>query len=108
MIGKKIYHFANKLWPLNRSLTGSGVRETLRQISKHLPRIKIKSIKSGAKVFDWTIPKEWSVKEAYITTPSGRKICNFLKNKVKVRYYNNLKNILSAYDRDIKLKSLLK
>jgi aminopeptidase-like protein len=88
MVGKEIYHFANKLWPLNRSLTGSGVRETLRQISKHLPRIKIKSIKSGTKAFDWKIPKEWSVKEAYIVTPSGRKICNFFKNNLHLVGYS--------------------
>ena len=78
MIGKDIHNFASKLWPLNRSITGEGLRETLNQISKHLPTLNIKSVKSGAKVFDWTVPKEWSVKEAYIITPSGEKYVIFL------------------------------
>ena len=59
MIGEEIHKFARKLWPLNRSITGEGVRETLRQIHSHLPSLTIKSVPSGTKVFDWTVPKEW-------------------------------------------------
>ena len=88
MIGKDIHNFASKLWPLNRSITGEGLRETLNQISKHLPTLNIKSVKSGAKVFDWTVPKEWSVKEAYIITPSGEKICDFSKNNLHLVGYS--------------------
>ena len=77
MIGKDIHNFASKLWPLNRSLTGEGSRETLNQISKYLPTLNIKSVKSGTKVFYWSIPKEWFVQEAYIITPDGKKICDF-------------------------------
>ena len=88
MIGKDIHDFASKLWPLNRSLTGEGLRETLNQISKHLPTLNIKSVKSGTKVFDWTVPKEWSVKEAYIITPSGEKICDFSKNNLHLVGYS--------------------
>ena len=61
MIGNDIYNFAKELWPINRSLTGPGVRETLKKISNHLSSLKIKSVASGTKVFDWTVPKEWSV-----------------------------------------------
>jgi aminopeptidase-like protein len=88
MIGKDIHDFASKLWPLNRSLTGEGLRETLNQISKHLPTLNIKSIKSGTKVFDWTVPKEWSVEEAYIITPGGEKICDFSKNNLHLVGYS--------------------
>ena len=88
MIGKKIYKFAQNLWSLNRSITGEGVRETLRRIYNHLPTLEIKSVASGTKVFDWTVPKEWSVKEAYIITPSGEKICDFSKNNLHLVGYS--------------------
>ena len=70
----------NKLYFLNRSLTGKGVRDTLKIIKQEFSLLKIKSIKSGTKVFDWTVPKEWKVHEAYIVTPNGDKICDFSEN----------------------------
>ena len=88
MIGDEIHKFARELWPINRSLTGDGVRETLQRISKHLPALEIKSVPSGTKVFDWTVPKEWHVKKAYIITPSGEKICDFSKNNLHLLGYS--------------------
>lgn len=79
MIGSEIHKLAQSLWPINRSITGEGVRKTLEIISKHLPKLKIKSVKTGTKVFDWVIPKEWNVKEAYILTPKGKKYATFQK-----------------------------
>ena len=89
MIGKKIHNFARDLWPINRSITGEGVRETLKHIQKHLPELKIHRIASGKKVFDWTIPDEWSVKDAWIKTPSGEKICDFKKNNLHLLGYSS-------------------
>ena len=77
-IGLEIHEFAKELWPINRSITGEGVRETLKMIKRPLSQSKINSVPSGTKVFDWTVPKEWSVEDAYIITPSGEKICDFL------------------------------
>ena len=88
MIGQKIYDFAVQLWPLNRSLTGEGVRKTLDKIRNHLPNMVVSSIASGTKVFDWTIPKEWYVNEAYIVKPNGRKICDFSKNNLNLLGYS--------------------
>ena len=88
MIGDEIYKFAQELWGINRSITGEGVRETLKRISKHLPKLEIKSVQSGSKVFDWTVPKEWNVKEAYIITPDGKKICNFSENNLHLVGYS--------------------
>lgn len=88
MISKKIYDFAVQLWPLNRSLTGEGVRKTLDKIRNHLPNMVVSSIASGTKVFDWTIPKEWYVNEAYIVKPNGRKICDFSKNNLNLLGYS--------------------
>jgi aminopeptidase-like protein len=76
------------LWPICRSITGEAVRETLRIISLHLHELEIKSVSSGTQVFDWTVPKEWSVKEAYIVTPSGEKICDFSKNNLHIIGYS--------------------
>ena len=88
MIGKDIHLFAGELWPFNRSITGKGVRQTLNKISKHLPMLKILSVPTGTKVFDWSIPKEWNVKEAYIITPDGEKICDFSKNNLHLVGYS--------------------
>lgn len=64
---KKFYQIAKlKLFPLNRSLTGKGVRKTLQIIKKEFPKLKIKKFKSGSKVFDWRIPAEWNITKAYV------------------------------------------
>ena len=88
MIGNDIHKLAKELWPYNRSLTGQGVIDTLNQISMHIPDLNIKSVKSGTKVFDWVVPREWSVKEAYIITPSGKKICDFSENNLHLVGYS--------------------
>ena len=88
MIGKSIYKFAQELWPINRSITGKGTKETLKLIKQHLPQLKINSVPSGTNVFDWIIPKEWDVKEAYVITPSGEKICDFSKNNLHLVGYS--------------------
>jgi|MDSY01.1.fsa_nt_gb aminopeptidase-like protein len=88
IIGQEIYKLAKSLWPLNRSLTGDGVRETLNIIKKLLPNLKIKEVPTGTKVFDWTIPKEWKVNKAYIVDPNGNKICDFSKNNLHLVGYS--------------------
>lgn len=88
MIGADIHQFAKELWPINRSITGEGVRDTLGLIKRHLPNLKINSVPSGTSVFDWTVPREWNVKEAYIITPSGEKICDFNENNLHLLGYS--------------------
>ena len=61
----KIEHYFDKLFPLNRSITGKGYQKSLDIISEIIPLKKINFLK-GQKVFDWKIPKEWNVKDAYI------------------------------------------
>ena len=87
-IGSEIHEFARELWPINRSITGEGVRETLKKISHHLPTLDIKSVPSGTKVFDWEIPNEWYINEAYIIMPNGKKICNFSENNLYLVGYS--------------------
>jgi aminopeptidase-like protein len=89
VIGKEIHNFAKKLWGLNRSITGEGVRHTLELVKRdYLKKLIIKSISSGTKVFDWTVPPEWQVTKAYIITPNGQKICDFTKNNLHLVGYS--------------------
>ena len=88
MIGEEIYNFASELWPINRSITGKGTRQTLKKIKEHLPDLKIHNIPSGTKAFDWIVPKEWNVIEAFIITPSGKKICDFNVNNLHLLGYS--------------------
>ncbi len=89
MLGYQIHNFAKKLWKINRSITGEGVRETLEKIKKeHLQYLNIESVPSGTKVFDWVVPLEWHVSEAYIITPSGKKICDFSINNLHLVGYS--------------------
>ena len=87
-IGINIHNLAKQLWGINRSITGEGVRQTLTAISEHIPNLKIHSVKSGTKVFDWDVPKEWHVNEAYIISPSGERICDFKKNNLHLVGYS--------------------
>ena len=64
MIGNKIYNLAKKVWSYDRSLTGNGVRKTLKEFNKVFKRLKIFEIKSGTKAFDWVVPDEWNVNQA--------------------------------------------
>jgi aminopeptidase-like protein len=88
MIGDEIYKFAKELWSINRSITGEGLRETLKKLSTHLTKLEIKSVSSGTKVFDWEIPPEWHVREAYIISPEGKKICDFSINNLHLVSYS--------------------
>ena len=88
MIGNKIFNLAKKIWNYNRSLTGQGVRDTLYEFRKINKNLKINKVKSGTKAFDWKVPLEWNVKQAYIIDPEGKKICDFFKNNLHLVGYS--------------------
>lgn len=85
---QKIYSLAQKLFPICRSLTGNGNRLTLKEIKKVVPELKIYEKKSGSKVFDWVIPKEWNIKDAYILDEKNKKVIDFKKNNLHVVSYS--------------------
>jgi len=86
---KKYYNIAKtKLFPITRSLTGDGVKKTLNIIQKELPKLKIKKFKSGTKVFDWNIPEEWNVTDAYVIDKYNNKIIDFKKNNLHLVGYS--------------------
>jgi len=88
LIGKQLFNLAEKLWPINRSITGDGVRTTLQIIKEIIPALSIHEVASGTQVFDWTIPKEWRVNDAYIVTPDGEKICSVRENNLHLVGYS--------------------
>ena len=101
----RYYFLAKKtLFPLNRSLTGKGIKNTLKIIKKEFPKLKIKKIKSGTKVFDWRIPQEWNISDAFIIDKNGNKIIDFKKNNLHVVGYS--KPINKTISRDNLLYNL--
>jgi aminopeptidase-like protein len=80
--------FAKKIFPLNRSLSGGGNRQTLKEIKKLCSKLIIKKFVSNKKVYDWRIPLEWNVRDAYIIDPNGKKICSFKKNNLHLVGYS--------------------
>ncbi len=86
-ISSEMEKLLKELYPICRSITGNGVRETLRLIQKYIS-IKVHEVPSGTKVFDWTIPKEWNIEDAYIKNDKGEKIVDFQKSNLHVVNYS--------------------
>ncbi|MBW2618700.1 MAG: DUF4910 domain-containing protein [Deltaproteobacteria bacterium] len=87
-IGAALYDLARELFPIHRSLTGDGVRQTLGIIQRELPDLKIHEVPSGTECFDWVVPLEWNIEEAYILSPGGEKIVDFERNNLEVAAYS--------------------
>ena len=83
-----MWKWSKELFPINRSITGPGTRQTLNYLKAINPDLTIKSVKSGTKAFDWNVPDEWSVKDAFITDKSGRKIIDFKINNLHLVGYS--------------------
>jgi aminopeptidase-like protein len=85
--GADMYALVEALYPICRSITGEGVRQTLGRIAVELP-IEITEVPSGTSVFDWTVPKEWTIREAWIKGPDGRKVVDFAEHNLHVVNYS--------------------
>ena len=91
--GQAMYEFANKIYPYCRSIIGEGVRKTLQDASDYIKEVdgigfEIKNVPSGTKVFDWTVPKEWVIREAYIEDESGHHIIDMKDHNLYVMGYS--------------------
>jgi len=86
--GKYIYNLCKQLWPITRSITGDGVRDTLRIIQQEIPNLAINEVSTGAQCFDWVVPKEWNIKDAYILDPDGKKIIDLQENNLHIVGYS--------------------
>ncbi|MGB6744990.1 MAG: DUF4910 domain-containing protein [Terracidiphilus sp.] len=85
--GRAMHSLASDLYPICRSITGDGVRETLRQIQNVIP-LRTYEVESGVRAFDWTIPLEWNIHGAYIRTPNGERVADFQQNNLHVLNYS--------------------
>src|SRR5450755_4124941 len=86
-IGRELHDFATELYPICRSITGDGIRETLHLIKEQIP-LQMVEVQTGTSVFDWTVPKEWNIRDAYIKGPDGKRIADFQKSNLHVLNYS--------------------
>jgi aminopeptidase-like protein len=86
-LGRDLHAFAAELFPICRSITGEGIRRTLDLIGERIPLQKF-DVPTGTQVFDWTVPKEWNIREAYIQGPDGARIVDFRENNLHVLNYS--------------------
>lgn len=86
--GQAMHDLARRLFPICRSLTGRGVRETLAILQEFLPALTLHEVPSGTRCFDWTVPDEWTIRDAYLAAPDGRKIVDFRNSNLHVVGYS--------------------
>jgi aminopeptidase-like protein len=86
--GQEMYELIRRLFPILRSITGNGVRETLAVLGEHMDGLTVTEIPTGERCFDWTIPNEWNLREAFIEDNTGRRIVDFRENNLHVLNYS--------------------
>ena len=86
-VGDELYGLIRELYPIPRSLTGDGVRETLAVLGRDLP-LDVVETPSGTEVFDWVVPREWNVREAWIEAPDGRRFARFEDSSLNLLGYS--------------------
>lgn len=87
-LGQEMHELCRELFPICRSITGDGFRQSLAILRNHLPELKKIEVPTGTKCFDWEVPKEWNIKDAYIIGPNGQKFCDFDKSNLHVVGYS--------------------
>lgn len=97
-LGEDMHELCRELFPICRSITGDGFRQSLAILQKHVPDMRVVEVPTGTKCFDWEVPKEWNIKDAYIITPNGNKICDFKKSNLHVVGYSKPINQVITLD----------
>jgi aminopeptidase-like protein len=85
--GSEMYDLIRELYPIARSLTGEGVRETLRRLHRYVP-FQLIEVPSGTRVYDWVVPDEWNIREAWIADPSGNRVIDLIDSPLHVLGYS--------------------
>ena len=86
-IGEAMHAFIAELYPICRSITGDGVRETLRRVGAHIP-LTVQEVPTGTPAYDWTVPKEWNIRYAWVKNASGEKVVDFQRSNLHVLNYS--------------------
>jgi aminopeptidase-like protein len=85
--GREMHALAAELYPFCRSITGNGVRSTLRRLAREIS-LETREVPTGTQVFDWTVPEEWNIREAWIKDPQGRRVVDFANHNLHVVGYS--------------------
>lgn len=85
--GAEMHQLICELFPICRSITGNGVRQTLQRIKQIIP-LQVHEVPTGTKVFDWTVPREWNVQDAYVKNPAGEKVIDFRRSNLHLLHYS--------------------
>jgi len=85
--GQAMYGLISELYPLCRSITGNGLRQTLRLLRQQIP-LELREVPTGTQVFDWTVPKEWNIRDAYVKNSQGERVIDFQKSNLHVVNYS--------------------
>lgn len=86
--GYFMHALAQRLWPLHRSITGDGVRQTLSVLKEHLPELVVHEVPTGTQVFDWIVPEEWVIRSARLIDPEGQTVVDIAENNLHVVGYS--------------------
>lgn len=86
-LGCAMHRLIAELYPICRSITGDGVRETLRVLQRHVP-LTVHEVPSGTAVFDWTVPNEWNIRDAYVKDSRGERVIDFRRSNLHVMSYS--------------------
>jgi len=86
-LGEDMHALIAELYPICRSITGDGFRESLRRIQDEIP-LTLEEVPSGTPVFDWTVPKEWNIRDAYIKNSRGERVVDFQRSNLHVVNYS--------------------
>ena len=87
LLGAEMYSLIEQLYPICRSITGDGVRRTLEIVRESIP-LEIHEVPSGTSVFDWTVPNEWTIRDAYVKASDGRRVIDFERSNLHVVGYS--------------------
>jgi aminopeptidase-like protein len=87
-LGREMYAWAEEMFPVCRSITGDGVRQTLAFMANHVPGLQLHEVPSGTQAFDWTVPPEWNIYGAYIEDPDGKRVVDFENSNLHVVGYS--------------------
>src|SRR5262245_31712320 len=86
-IGSAMHSLVAELYPICRSITGDGVRRTLEIVGQHVP-VTTTEVPSGTQAFDWTVPREWNIRDAYVMNARGERLIDFQRSNLHVLNYS--------------------